>query len=728
MAKTLDDETLSTSVTSAPPPVRWGRRQRRPSGAPPPLPRRLGASGAVWLTLLVLTVVSLILAAIFPPALTLTDHIDTWWLKVLAGIRTPVLTHVAQGIKTVGAGWGLAVLGLGTVVALMAFRRWRHLLVFLGSMGILLQFGGVMLATLARPRPYGVTVIGGWSGFSMPSPPVGVFAGILVGVIYGLVPPGRWRNRSKWVVLVVLAIFVLAREYLAVDHPSDALSAVFIGVAVPLGLFRFFVSNEAFPVSYTQGNRAHLDVSGARSEAIRHAVHDQLGLDVLEIKPFGEEGSGGSTPLRLRVRGDPDTYLFAKLYAKSHVRSDRWYKVWRTILYGRLEDETSFQNVRRFVEYEDYALRLLEDSGIRVPVPYGIVEITPEREYMIVMEFFAGAKEIGEAEVGDRIIDGGLALIRKLWDAGLAHRDIKPANLMVRDEEVLLIDVFFVQVRPSPWRQAVDLGNMMLVLAVRSDADRVYQRALRLFTPDEIAEAFAATRGVASPTQLRAFMKRDGRDLMSHFRALAPARRPVALQRWSVRRIALAVAMFGGIALASYGGVSAFLPAQNGSDVAVMKPPDCGTTTTMILLAQAVPSATSVPCIATLPSGWTFGGASIRDGTARFWLDSDQVGARAIVVTLASTCDTTGAQGLPSDEPGTRRFEAPSSLRPFRDRRSYLFPGGCVTYDLSSSGPASPVVFAVDSALSLMPRATLVSFVGTDKDLTLCGAGAPCPG
>ena len=67
-----------------------------------------------------------------------------------------------------------------------------------------------------------------------------------------------------------------------------------------------------------------------------------------------------------------------------------------------------------------------------------------------------------------------------MWDVGLAHRDIKPANLMVQDDELRLIDVFFVQVRPSPWRQAVDLANMMLVLALRTDAPRVYEHALRV--------------------------------------------------------------------------------------------------------------------------------------------------------------------------------------------------------------------------------------------------------
>src|SRR5689334_23873701 len=151
---------------------------------------------------------------------------------------------------------------------------------------------------------------------------------------------------------------------------------------------------------------------------------------------------------------------------------------------------------------------------------------------MLVTEFHAGAVEIGEADVDDQVIDQGLLLIRQMWDAGIGHRDIKPGNLMVRAGELLLIDVAFVQVRPSPWRQAVDLGNMMLVLAVRSDPRRVYQRALSYFTEAELAEAFAATRGVASPTQLRAFMKRDPRDLLSEFRQLAPERRPLVPQGW----------------------------------------------------------------------------------------------------------------------------------------------------------------------------------------------------
>ena len=76
--------------------------------------------------------------------------------------------------------------------------------------------------------------------------------------------------------------------------------------------------------------------------------------------------------------------------------------------------------MRRLVAYEDYALRLLQDIGIRTARPYGIVEITPEREYMLVTEFFQGAVEIGEAGVNDGLMDQGLGMIRRLWDAGIA--------------------------------------------------------------------------------------------------------------------------------------------------------------------------------------------------------------------------------------------------------------------------------------------------------------------
>jgi RIO1 family len=706
--------------------IRRTRKQRRPTGAPPPLQRRMGASGRFWLAMMAYASIATVLVLQIDEVLRFSNRVETWWLLRLANLRVDWLTPIMRGIKAAGSDWGMTVLGLGLVCALMVFRRWRHLVVFLGSLFVMQIVGEIVYELLSRPRPYGVTIIGGWGGFALPSAPVAALTAVLIGIVYSLVVPGRPRWYAKLTIAGLIGLFVVARMYLAVDGPSGVLYGLILGVAFPLTAFRWFTPNEAFPVVYRKGSTAHLDVTGRRGEAIKQAVQQQLGLTVLEIKPVGLEGSGGSTPLRLKVAGDPDTYLFAKLYAKSHVRADRWYKLSRIVLYGSLEDEASFQSVRRFVEYEDYTLRLMTDEGISVPAPHGIVEIAPEREYMIVMEFFEGAREIGEVDVDEGVVDEGLSLIRKLWDAGLAHRDIKPANLMVKDGHVLLIDVFFAQVRPSPWRQAVDLGNMMLVLAVRSDVDLVYRRALRFFTADEIAEAFAATRGIASPTQLRAFMKRDPRDLLGQFRALAPERRPISIQRWSVRRVLLALGMLFAFAIAVSASINAFLPAQN---LGIVSPPQCGVSPASILSAQAVPTAAAIPCLAALPSGWTYGGGDIHSGEATFWLNSDLAGMRAVTVTLTSACDVSSAHEVPSDEAGTRRFEAPSSLTPqLRDVRSYVFPGGCATYRFAfAPGASTAMVFDVDEAVSFVPRSELVSHLREMDGLALCGRGAPCP-
>jgi hypothetical protein len=141
--------------------------------------------------------------------------------------------------------------------------------------------------------------------------------------------------------------------------------------------------------------------------------------------------------------------------------------------------------------------------------------------------------------------------VRRLWDSGLAHRDVKPANLLVVDGALQVIDVSGLELRPSPWREAVDLANMMLVLALRSDPDRVYARAQAYFTPDEIGEAFAAAQGMAIPTELQRYLKQDDRDLIEQFKELASPHPKISIQRWSLRRIALiAGVIVGAVAIA----------------------------------------------------------------------------------------------------------------------------------------------------------------------------------
>ena len=126
----------------------------------------------------------------------------------LAGLHLPGLTGLMEAIvASTGSAAVVGVVRWGVLVALLVLRRFRHLVVFVGS--FLAVLVAVRLATVDRPRPFGVDLRGSWACWAMPSRPVAIFAATLVGVLYTLVPVGRWRQagsgsrrawswRSRW--------------------------------------------------------------------------------------------------------------------------------------------------------------------------------------------------------------------------------------------------------------------------------------------------------------------------------------------------------------------------------------------------------------------------------------------------------------------------------------------------------------------------------------------------
>jgi membrane-associated phospholipid phosphatase len=289
--------------------VRRTHPRRRPSGEAPPLPRQLNRSGRFWLALAGGVLVFLLVVGLSGVVTVRLDAFEAGLLSQIARLRngptTAVFRRVDQAIGPVVLyTWWLAI-------AIMLFwRRWRHLFVWIGTMFLVGALGDLAAGLITRPRPLGVEILTSWHGFAMPSRPVAVLAATLVNVLYSLVPPGKLRDRGKLVAAAVLAVVVFGRLYLGVDHPTDALTGLVLGVAIPLAGWRLLVPNDLFPVTYGRGRAAHLDVRGRRGEAIDRALHDQLGIVTAEVKPFGLEGSGGSTPLRITVKGDPETYLF----------------------------------------------------------------------------------------------------------------------------------------------------------------------------------------------------------------------------------------------------------------------------------------------------------------------------------------------------------------------------------------------------------------------------------
>ncbi len=297
-------------------PVSPAGRQRRPSGAPPPLPRHIERSGLIWLAVAIVAAgaaTALFARGLGRWAVDVTV-IDDAMTRRVAGLPVPGFTAAARVIAEAGAAPATVIAGFVLLLALVAARRFRHLLVLVVSYEVLTLLTTIFLLVVHRPLPFGVPIQFRWAGFSMPSVEIEKVCAVLTGALYTLVPAGRWRRRGGWAAVAIIVVIGLSRMRLGVDAPTDVLLGAILGVTVPLLGMRLFAPEESFPVVYGGAHGAHLDLGGARGEAIRRALNEQMGIEVSSVEPFGLAGGrvqpdaaapgrrAGRTPVRQAVR------------------------------------------------------------------------------------------------------------------------------------------------------------------------------------------------------------------------------------------------------------------------------------------------------------------------------------------------------------------------------------------------------------------------------------------
>jgi hypothetical protein len=167
-----------------------------------------------------------------------------------------------------------------------------------------------------------------------------------------------------------------------------------------------------------------------------------------------------------------------------------------------------------------------------------------------------------------------------------------------------------------------------------------------------------------------------------------------------VRRRRFLVVLATAVVAAGLGGCG--LPQRQAAPVCRL--PTVGADT-LVLLAQAVPTADRVPCVASYPVGWHFADLDVRSGEGWFSLDNDRAGVSAVRVTLTETCDTDGFTEIASDETDTVRFERVLAVEgEFRSVRAYKFAGGCVTYRFRFGQRGQALVNEVSSMVTFITR------------------------
>lgn len=134
--------------------------------------------------------------------------------------------------------------------------------------------------------------------------------------------------------------------------------------------------------------------------------------------------------------------------------------------------------------------------------------------------------------------------------------------------------------------------------------------------------------------------------------------------------------------------------------------PSCTEGGSGLIAAQSVPSATLLPCVGSLPDGWTADAVDVNQDRTIIRFDSDRAGEDAAVLRFTESCDIGPAVSTPSDHDGAQRFDDIQRLQPsFKARRLYVFEGGCVTwlFDFDRGVSATQSV-AIGDSLTLVPR------------------------
>ena len=98
-----------------------------------------------------------------PAFLGIITRADLTVLRAVATLRSDPLTRIMLDIDAVRSMWTVRVLALGTIAALIALRRFRHLAAYLVVFLAAELLVSTMAPAIGRMRPAGIAILGHWA-------------------------------------------------------------------------------------------------------------------------------------------------------------------------------------------------------------------------------------------------------------------------------------------------------------------------------------------------------------------------------------------------------------------------------------------------------------------------------------------------------------------------------------------------------------------------------------
>ncbi|HEX5951213.1 MAG TPA: hypothetical protein VFZ96_09430, partial [Actinomycetota bacterium] len=199
-------------------------------GEPAPLPRDLRGAAQFWIAVVVLLALGYAIGSLTGVLGRVQRAIDDWAVDLLSTTSEGAAGEAGRWVDRMLPWELLIVLRWSVAIAIAAFRRWRHLAVFVGS---------VALVTLvARWFPTAGAEGSGVSG--EPSEAMAGTAVTMLGIVYGLAPPGRLRTGAMALTGALLAILGAALLLTGENTLSEIAIGLGIGISIPFLGYRIF--------------------------------------------------------------------------------------------------------------------------------------------------------------------------------------------------------------------------------------------------------------------------------------------------------------------------------------------------------------------------------------------------------------------------------------------------------------------------------------------------------
>lgn len=300
------------------------------------------------------------------------------------------------------------------------------------------------------------------SGFGFPSVAVAVAAGLAMAASPYLT---RVPRRVAWSLVVFVGV-----------------ARVFVGAHLPLD------SIAGWAVGCIAGALVHLAFGAPGLRPTLIAVRDALGragFPIADLEPVGI-GRHGST-MFIGHAGD-GTGVFCRAIGRDERDVDAVEKAWRSLALRDRRDQPFFTSVQA-VEHEAYLALLAARAGVRTPT----VQITTAFEggAALVQDRAPGTRlsKCDPASVDDQLLDGVWRNVAAVRAAHLSHGSLRAENLFFDNGTTSLVDWGEGRAAADGTRQAEDVAELLISLAVRFGAKRAVASATRVLGADALVPA-----------------------------------------------------------------------------------------------------------------------------------------------------------------------------------------------------------------------------------------------